>query len=81
MLHSINIDERRPISVKLRFGEIQLVARDAGVLIDLQSRGYDTMGRAYRQHACDTMSVEETRALRDTLTRMLAARLPKQAAA
>jgi len=81
MLYLINIDEHRPISVKLRFGEIQLVARDEGVLIDVQSCGYDTMGRAYPQHACDTMSLEETRALRDALTRMLAARLPRQAAA
>jgi hypothetical protein len=37
----------------------QPVARDEGVLIDLQSRGYDTMGHAYRQHACSAMSVEE----------------------
>lgn len=81
MLHLINIDEHKPMSVKLRFGELQLVALDEGVLIDLQSRGYDTLGQAYRQHACDTMSVAETLALRDTLTRMLAAKLPKQSAA
>jgi hypothetical protein len=67
--------------VKLRFGEIQLVAGNEVVLIDLQNHGYDTMGRAYRQHACSPMGVEETLALRDALTRMLTAGLPKREAA
>jgi hypothetical protein len=81
MPHLINSDEHGPTSVRLRFGEIQLVVRAEGVLIDLQSRGYDTLGRTYRQHACSAMSVEETLALRDALAGMLTPRQPKQAAA
>jgi hypothetical protein len=81
MPHLINSDDHGLTTVQLRFGEIQLVARAEGVLIDLQSHGYDTMERAYRQNARSVMSVEETLALRDALTRMLATRLPRQAAA
>ena len=81
MLHLTNINDQGLTSVRLRFGEIQLVAHDGGALIDLQSRGYDSMGREYRQHADGAMSVEELLALRDALTRILAARSHEQPAA
>jgi hypothetical protein len=81
MLQLIDINKHKLTSVRLRSGEIQLVPRDEGALIDLQSHGYDTMGRAYRQHAYSVMSVEEMMALRDALTRMLTGRFPEQAAA
>jgi hypothetical protein len=71
VLHLINISENKLTSVRLRFGEIQLVARDDGLLIDLQSRGYDSLGQAYRQHAHSKISVEEVLALRDALTCIL----------
>jgi hypothetical protein len=81
MLNLTNIKDHRITSVKLRLGEIQLVARDGGALIDLQSRGYDSMGREYRQHAYGAMNVEELLALRDALTRILAAKSREQVAA
>jgi len=81
MLHLTNINDRQLTSVRLRFGEIQLVARDGGALIDLQSRGYDSMGREYRHHAFGAMSVDELLALRDALTRIVATRSPEQVAA
>ena len=81
MPHLINSDEHGPTSVKLRFGEIQLVVRAEGVLIDLQSHGYDTMGCAYRQHACSAMSVKEILALRDALAGLLTTRQPRRVAA
>jgi hypothetical protein len=81
MPHLIDIEERKVASVKLRLGVIQLAERDDGVLIDLQSYGYDTMGQPYRQHAYSAMSVNEMLALRDALTCMLASKFPKEAAA
>jgi hypothetical protein len=73
--------EHQATRIKLRLGEIQLAPCDDGALIDLQSHGYDTMGQAYKQHACSAMGVEEMRSLRDALTRMLTIKFPKQGAA
>ena len=81
MPHLISSDEHGPTSVKLRFGEIQLVVRAEGVLIDLHSHGYDTMGCAYRQHASSAMSVKEILALRDALAGLLTTRQPMRVAA
>jgi len=81
MPHLINSDEHGPTSVKLRFGEIQLVVRAEGVLIDLQSHGYDTMGCAYRQHACSAISVKDILALREALAGLLTTRQPTLVAA
>jgi hypothetical protein len=77
MLHIVTCEPIPPPAdyqhIKCGFGEIQLITRPDGVLLDLQSKGYNTMGCVWRQHSHGIMSPPEVQQLHDALGRFLAA--------
>jgi hypothetical protein len=54
-----------------RFGTIQIVTRDTGVLLDVQGIERGTDGRAYRSHGFAFLSRSEAIRLRGLLTEAL----------
>ena len=53
------------------FGEIQIVAGQHHVIMDVQSRNYDTAGHLHRDHALASLSLSAAAHLRDLLDEAL----------
>jgi hypothetical protein len=53
------------------FGEIQIVAGQEHVIVDLQARNYDTAGHLHRDHALANLSLSAATRLRDLLDEAL----------
>jgi hypothetical protein len=49
------------------FGEIQIVAGQDHVIVDVQARNYDTSGHLHRDHALANLSLASAARLRDLL--------------
>ena len=60
-----------PATMAGQFGIIQIVTRDAGVLLDVQGIERGTDGRAYRSHGFAFLSRSEAIRLRGLLTEAL----------
>ena len=50
------------------FGEIQIVSGREHILVDVQTRNYDTTGHLHREHALADLSLSAAAHLRDLLT-------------
>ena len=61
-----------PATLAGRFGLIQIVAGDTGVLLDVQGIERGTDGRSYRSHSLATLSRNEAMRLRGLLDDALA---------
>ena len=57
----------RLFSTSGTFGEIQIVSTPDKVLLDVQTRGYDTQARLRCEHALANLSIETAERLRDLL--------------
>jgi hypothetical protein len=60
-------------SVGGTFGEAQVVALPSRVIIDLQTRNYDTIGHLHHDHALADLSVATAIRLRDLLDEAIVA--------
>ena len=58
----------RLLSAAGTFGEIQIVSGRERILVDLQTRNYDTTGHLHREHALADLSLSSAAHLRDLLT-------------
>lgn len=58
-------------SVSGTFGELQVVASGDSVVVDVQSRAYDTTGRLHRDHAATRLPLRIAMRLRDLLDRAI----------
>lgn len=61
-----------PVIMTGKFGMIRIVARDTGVLLDVQGVERGTDGHAYRSHSLATLSRNEAMRLRGLLNEVLA---------
>ena len=50
------------------FGEIQVVATQENIVVDIQARNYDTAGHLHREHALANLSLASAVRLRDLLS-------------
>jgi hypothetical protein len=63
----------RSCSVLGIFGELQVTASRELVLVDVQSRNYDTVGHLYCEHALAKLPLQNALQLRDLLDRAIEA--------
>jgi hypothetical protein len=60
-------------SISDTFGEAQIVAVPSRIIIDIETKNYDTAGFLHKDHALASLSVDAAAELRDALTAAIAA--------
>jgi hypothetical protein len=67
MSGSQQYDTSKPCSVAGTFGELQVTAAHEHVVVDVQSRNYNTVGHLHCEHALVKLPLETAVRLRDLL--------------
>lgn len=67
------VNTSRLFSVSGTFGDAQIVATSSRVLLDLQTRNYNSAGVLHKQHALANMPLDTATRLRDLLNQAIAA--------
>jgi hypothetical protein len=73
MSQHVTANTSRLFSISGTFGDAQIVAIRSRVLIDLQTRNYDSGGLLRRHHALANLPLETASQIRDLLSQAIAA--------